>query len=528
MPVFDAATQAEATQLMAGRLTIAPFPATTIDPDDVDWSMNPFADPTWMSAFQAGAWMEPLVAGYLADGNQQYQARARVLVQSWLRNVPIQDRDPATVICMSAAFPGESWIQQQIAVAVDYFAAHWQGPWNHGLKQDLELLRIGCAYPATAFGGQASAWRQTAFDQFEDQFKPNKLGPSVDAQGATNEQSAGYASFVYYLWTEAEQRLKACGLPLPNSMTARIALMPAFLAAATEPDGDYVQIGDTYVEKAPAEPHPSSLVSVYAAGYIFDRSSWGTNASFSSLRFGSGRQVHGHDDHMGLTYYARGRDLIVNAGHFGYQDDAYRAYLQSPEASSVLVLPGVPFHPSAPTRLIGDDISKNGQFFEFYDTAFGGDPRYRSVYVSDEDFILVLDRASGATAYQQLWHLDPGLTVTKVTSSYAIASAPGTELEILQIPLPGQAIPAGSTAVVRGQVSPYQGWVSHQMLQRIPAPVVTMTRHGSSAAILTLIAPAAPGTPVTATMTGDDLTVRIGGSSETLSVDAADGEIEHQ
>jgi hypothetical protein len=234
---------------------------------------------------------------------------------------------------------------------------------------------------------------------------------------------------------------------------------------------------------------------------------------------------------MGLTYYARGRDLIVNAGHFGYQEDAYRAYLQSPEASSVLVLPGVPFHPSAPTRLISTDISPAGQFFEFYDTAFGGDPRYRSVYVSHQpDFIVVLDRASGATTYQQLWHLDPGLAVTKVTSSYAIASAPGTELQIRQVPLPGQVIPAGSTAVVRGQVSPYQGWVSHQMLQRIPAPVVVMTRTGSSAAILTLIAAAAPGTTITAaitaTMAGDDLTVRIGASSETLIVDAADGQLE--
>ena len=86
-----------------------------------------------------------------------------------------------------------------------------------------------------------------------------------------------------------------------------------------------------------------------------------------------------------------------------------------------------------------------------------------------------------------------------MTRSSAIATAPGTQLAIQQIPLPGQQIPAGSTQVVRGQVNPYQGWVSHAQLQMIPAPVVTMTRTGSSAAILTLIAPTAPGTAVTAT-----------------------------
>jgi hypothetical protein len=104
--------------------------------------------------------------------------------------------------------------------------------------------------------------------------------------------------------------------------------------------------------------------------------------SFYSLRSGPGQQIHGHADHMGLTYYARGRNLIVNAGHYGYAN-----------------------------------------------TAFGGLPRYRSIYVGQSpDLVLVLDRASGATSYQQLWHLDPSLRITTVTRSYAIASAPGTQL----------------------------------------------------------------------------------------------------
>jgi hypothetical protein len=132
--------------------------------------------------------------------------------------------------------------------------------------------------------------------------------------------------------------------------------------------------------------------------------------------------------------------------------------------------------------------------------------------------VLVFDRASGAARYQQLWHLDPGLTVTTVTRSYAIATAPGTQLEIRQIPLPGQQIPAASTQVT-------QGWVSRAALQPIPAPVVTMTRTGSSAAILTLIAPSAPGVPITAAVSGASrgwyrLRVQIGGRRLTFSVSA--------
>lgn len=167
------------------------------------------------------------------------------------------------------------------------------------------------------------------------------------------------------------------------------------------------------------------------------------------------------------------------------------------------MLPGVPFDAAAPTTLVRDSIGRYAQFYEFFDTAFGGRPRYRSVYVSQRpDLVLVLDRASGAAEYQQLWHLDPALRVTGVSRCDAIASAPGTQLELLQIPLPGQVIQPGSTRVVRAQVNPYQGWVSRQVLQRVPDDVVTMTRTGPSAAMLTLIAASAPGTHVSVTIGG--------------------------
>jgi hypothetical protein len=526
---------------MGGRLTIAPFPAVTIDPHrdgDINWAQNPFGNPTWEVDFQNGRWIEALVEAYLAGGAdaEAYRDRAKALLLGWLGHVPAVNKVPDTLICSAEAFAGQSWIHDPIPGLLDYYAAHWDGAWNHGLKQDLQLLTAGCAYPAQAFDGQPVTWREHARQQMIDSFEPNPLGPAVDAQGVTNEQSTGYANFDLGLWTTAEQDLAACGSALPGWITARIAQIPTFLAMATQPDGKLAQIGDTYVigpRDRPGTPlqyvatrgvsgtPPAQRVAVYQAGYVFGRSGWSPfgDQSFYSLRFGPGRQVHGHDDHMGLTYYARGRNLIVNAGHYGYANTSYRAYLLSPEANSVLVMPGVPFDSSAPTRLLGDRIGADGQFFEFGDTAFGGRPRYRSVYVdTDPDLVLVFDRASGAASYQQLWHLDPGLTVTTVTRSSVVATAPGTQLEIRQIPLPGQQIPAASTQVSRG-------FVSHAALQRIPAPVVTMTRTGSSAAILTLIVPSTPGVRITAAVSGASrgwyrLRVQIGGRQLTLLVSA--------
>jgi hypothetical protein len=171
------------------------------------------------------------------------------------------------------------------------------------------------------------------------------------------------------------------------------------------------------------------------------------------------------------------------------------------------------------------------------------------VYVHDRpDFMLVLDRSAQAPTYQQLWHLDPGLTVSKVTAGSATATAPAiaatasspafpaTALVITRVPLPGQVIPAGSTTVVKGQVNPYQGWVSHQQLQRIPAPVVIMASKGAGAkkstTMLTLIAATAPGTPVTASVakspaggTVYDVTVRIGTISTVIQVNPSTGSV---
>jgi hypothetical protein len=540
----------DAEEIMAGRLTIPRFRAVTIDPHRdgrVDWSLNPYHHPSWQTAFLSGGWIDALAERYLSrpDHPEAYRERAAALLRGWLRQVPIKYRSPYTLVCAAQIFPGRSWVEAQIPGLVDYYAAHWQGPWNHGLRQDLDLLQIACGYPAGAWGGRPGKWRATARRQLIKAFAPNPLGPAIDREGVVNEQSTGYAKFAYDWWTKADGRLVRCAAALPSRIMKRVRRMPAFLAHATQPDGTIAQLGDTYQEgshpapgtpfeyaatRGASGPPPRGRVAVYAAGYVFGRSGWGTSRPFGaesyySLRFGRGRQVHGHNDHMSLTYFARGRNLIVDAGHTGYENGPYRAFLRSPEAHNVLTMPGVPFSAAASTRLTRRAVGRAGQFFELTDAAYrGGRRRDRGVYVSQRpDFVLVFDRAAGAGRYQQLWHLDPALRVSAVHRTYAIATAPGTQLQIRQIPLPGQRISAGSTRVVRGQTHPYQGWVSRAMRSRTPAPVVTMTRGGRRAAILTLIAPTEPGAAVTATVTrrprgGYLLRAHIGGRAVSLLI----------
>lgn len=74
---------------------------------------------------------------------------------------------------------------------------------------------------------------------------------------------------------------------------------------------------------------PADRVRVYSAGYVFGRSAWGPGfagqASYG-IRYGAARALHGHSDHTSITYTARGRDILIDGGHAGYQNDQWRTW----------------------------------------------------------------------------------------------------------------------------------------------------------------------------------------------------------
>jgi hypothetical protein len=215
-----------ADEIMAGRLTIAPFRTIMVDPrrDDIDWPMNPYHDPAWALDF-----------------------RVRRILKTWLADAadaPAINQKRKMVMCAVEVFPGRDWIQGAIPALHDFYAARWQGAYNH--------VRIGDTYDVIP------------------RDRP--------------------------------------GTPLPYVVTIVRAGTP-----------------------------PKQRIEVYAAGYMFGRSGWGTARTFGMmpfypLRFGPGTQIYGHADHMGLIYYARGRNLIAGSGHDSYASIAYRACLLPSEA----------------------------------------------------------------------------------------------------------------------------------------------------------------------------------------------------
>jgi hypothetical protein len=253
---------------------------------------------------------------------------------------------------------------------------------------------------------------------------------------------------------------------------------------------------------------PDRRVSLYQAGYAFGRSGWGEGSrpfsqeSFYSLRYGPGRQLHGHEDHTSLTYVARGRDILIDGGHPGYVNGVWRVWARSEFAHNVMTVPTAKPLLTANAKLSSHAYQSGADFYEITENSHVGVTRIRDVLVlHDPDLIVVLDRgrSSRSQQWQTLWHL-PSDQVAKVhsrTTAIATKSGENTATVLFQVPF-RQALPRGAILAVRGRATPtIQGWHYPNITRRNAASTLMFARSGTSATILSVIAPVRAGAGVT-------------------------------
>ena len=232
------------------------------------------------------------------------------------------------------------------------------------------------------------------------------------------------------------------------------------------------------------------------------------------MRWGKGRLVHGHNDHMSLTYWARGHQVLADPGHVGYDDTPYRWWLRTPAAHSVLTA-SVPFNYAVATTLVSGSTAATGDSYVLSDVgAFTGVTRQRSVLVVDDadepDVMIVLDKATSAERheYTQLWHLGSEWA-TAVQGTEVVATAGDTAVHVMGVPLPGAA--AATPGVTKGYASgaDFQGWISPALGQQVAAPTVSFPISGANVSALTVIVPTDSSAPVSATAVPEGAGVRI-------------------
>ena len=508
-------------EIMSGKLSLLGLPAVPVG-KDVNWRMDPYRNRSWQMVFHSLRWMARLVADYETTGETAYLKRAIEIAKDWVadnpyggRNTskyawdehPIALRAPA-LVCLSRHHSA-SWLTKTLARHAKLLAdpRNYEAGHNHGLDQDIGLLRIGCRYRNTS-------WQRLAVRRMVRSMKLD-----IDSQGALLEQAPRYGLYVYERLHVAIDAIKDCGIKPPAELIKRHERLAEYVSAATQPNGYLVPIGDGAADvQAPRLTRPASKVQVYRAGYVFGRTEWDDrDSAFYSIRFGPGRKFHGHDDHLSVTYYAQGRSILTEAGFHSYENSAYRKWTISPEAHNVPIVVGKRFRPKARTSLVGKSIRADRQSFTLTDKAYGV-RRTRSVLVNHgDDLLAVLDTAGGDL--RNLWHFDPGLKVASSSGGKVVVTDGDWRATLVQLAMPS-CKPITGQRVVIGQSRPIQGWVSPSYLKKVPAPVVISP---AARSLLTILVPGT-GDPevtcakgkVTVQTPGGAVTLRVG-SSGTLA-----------
>lgn len=500
------------SDIMDGKLSFLGLPAVTVG-EDVDWHTDPYKNRSWQMVFQSLRWMGRLVADYESTGEHGYLDRAVEIAKDWVDDNPyggrttspyawaehpIALRAPA-LVCLSRHVKA-GWLTSSLALHAKLLSnpKNYELGHNHGLDQDIGLLRIGCRYANPT-------WKNLAVRRM---VKSMKL--DIDGEGALREQAPRYAIYVYERLRVAVDAIKDCGMKVPSALATRWESLPRHISAATQPNGYMVPLGDGPADvQPPAFDHARATVQVFKAGYVFGRTAWGDRQSaYYSIRFGPALKFHGHEDHMGVTYYAQGRPILTEAGFHSYENTPYRRWTLGPDAHNVPVIVGRKFRGGTPTALVRTSLGKDRQSFTFTDKAYGV-ARKRSVLVNHgEDVMAVLD--SGGGKLRDLWHLDPALKVVSNADGRVVVADGDWKASIVQLAMPS-CKPVGGQQVVRGQNSPIQGWVSPAYMHKVPASVIVSPVAGS---LLTVVVPGTDQPEVTCS--GHTVVVHAAAGSVTL------------
>ncbi|GAB2682144.1 heparinase II/III domain-containing protein [Kribbella swartbergensis] len=487
---------------------------------DIRWTSNPYDKPSWYMWLHSLRWLGQGIQA-AGDGDRRALTHVMTIIHDWVRDHPYSWKTDVgawestmhrtnVLLCARQAvmsglrahrLPAQyAWLDQALLDHTKFMTENWSGPSNHGTDESIAMFGVGCILGRTDVKNLAVKRLNEA------------ITIAIDPQGSTNEQSVGYAMFNYQLWGRAATALERCDVKPGPTIEIRRRALAEWIALATNSIGELHQVGDTIRQKPQAVAgtpleyaatlgksgeRPTRRTAIFDAGYVFGRTGWGESRPFTqestySIRFGPARQFHGHDDHTSITYTSRGRDILIDAGHSGYQLDKWQAYVRSQSAHNVMTIPTAETA-RVDTQLAQALLGTDSEYYRFSDKPAKGVDRTRDVLVlKDPDLIVTLDRGQSAKEerYETLWHLPPDQKVTVQSATTAIAAKPGDRTKTYLLQIPYQKPPASTSVNVRkGQSDPVQGWYFPHIFHRDPAPVVTFGQNGRTASILSVVAP---------------------------------------
>ncbi|MGV0351192.1 heparinase II/III domain-containing protein [Corynebacterium guaraldiae] len=429
------------SNVLGGGIQIHSYPEVRFDPDGPFWPQieEQSLHPTVRFYLHSLNWIDFIVdraaAGPEAGWTEEIAAGAdfawAVALTWWEMNnaTPEWESDEyvwgghavairaASLSALSQVYPEDEWLYEAIEYHGQWLMEHFDGYWNHGLSQALALLVVGDRLNNQSMLATGAERARAC------------LGVMIDEEGAINEQAPEYANYIDRLRQTTVIALELFGAPGAEELRVKQKPLEEFIAHSVTPSGTFVEVGDSMprrprflrggaVEFALSNGAAGTeipRVKVYSAGYVFGRSGFGQRRpigmeSYYSLRFGPARAIHGHFDHLSVTFWDRGRNIIVDAGHPGYARGPMRDYARSRLAHNVLTVRDKKHNAAVPSQLMDHQVETTWSAFDLQDTAWEGLKWKRSACFADCGPFVVADSlepTKTAEYAEQRWNVAP-------------------------------------------------------------------------------------------------------------------------
>lgn len=366
-----------------------------------------------------------LTAAYQASGERAFLTYAGRFLEAWRQYAagPDAARNPfvfqnahaVSLRVENLMYFGQSCAQAGISVSGLYGLLLKHGAWlrdggnyngrhNYGIMQSLALLRLGYVLRRPEWVTRA---KKRLFAQKKSSF---------DREYVHRENSPAYSDMVIDLFQRAGRCLDAHQDPAGQVLLDEMRRAYEFMRWAVKPDGTMAQIGDTptappRVSMDSALPPPEGRRLFLQSGYCFWRSAGGQSQdTWKMLKAGFDNKTHKHADDLSFMLYARGQDVFVDCGMYGYTNDGFRTYLCSANAHNTVVVDGGSY-PLTPASMALVGVEQH-RFLPACDWVTVFNRAYTGVcirrrFLSSQDVTILIDWAESRAehTYSQLFHL---------------------------------------------------------------------------------------------------------------------------
>lgn len=431
--------------LVSARQFSYPHFETFTLPEDIDWTVNPFANRTWQWRLNQLCFLSHLVAFHAQSESDKALDMALEFISSWWQRwqntEPGEDfefawHDHGTALRVEQILLFAYYVQEKASAWADSNSSSLEfllpmlkrhGEFlnredfysrnsNHGLEQARVLLLLG-----TCLGGEDGAkWCGTALERIAGEYDA-----AFTHEGAHKENSPAYHNFVLNVFMAIlDNYPDELGVLREKFMTG-IHKNLEFITHILRPDGKFPILGDTE-QRAPSDAFRGVLGNtkeyghfLYAttqgrngqrpdsnrlclpkSGYAVFRDNWHENSDWNNtiqltIKGGSVGGWHYHQDEGSILLYAFGEDWLIDSGMYSFnQGDSIRRYMRSRRAHNVPMVDDAIYEPHSGALFTGWQMSFS-ESTECHETCMRMDifknmSLVREVLIAKKDFSFIV------------------------------------------------------------------------------------------------------------------------------------------